>query len=64
MKAAPCSQIINFHQFMKILIYNISIGERLTVVCEEEPRKTVFVKGHFKVINGKKVYVKAHHRKR
>jgi len=49
---------------MKILIYNISIGERLTVVCEEEPRKTVFVKGHFKVINGKKVYVKAHHRKR
>ncbi len=42
-----------------------STRERLTIVfCEEESRKTVRVRGHFRVVNGKKVYVKAHCRER
>ena len=50
--------------FMKFLILSKSIRERLTIVCEEEPRKLVLVRGHFKVVNGRKVYVKTHYRKR
>ena len=49
---------------MKIQISLLSTGKRLTVVCEEESRKTSRVRGHFRVIHGKKVYVKAHCRKR
>ena len=48
--------------FMKFLILSKSIRERLTIVCEEEPRKPVLVRGHFKVVNGRKVYVKTHYR--
>ena len=49
---------------MRITINTESTRERLTIVCEEEPRKTVRVRGHFKVVNGRKVYVKTHYRKR
>jgi len=49
---------------MKIIISTKSTRERLTIVCEEEPRKTVCVRGHFRVVNRRKVYVKAHCRKR
>jgi len=49
---------------MNIKIKFQSTRERLTIVCEEEPRRTVRVRGHFRVVNGRKVYVKAHLRKR
>ncbi len=49
---------------MKIIFVKISTRERLTIVCEEEPRKTILVRGHFRVINGRKVYVRTHYRKR
>ncbi|MCQ2152277.1 MAG: hypothetical protein MJY70_04395 [Bacteroidales bacterium] len=49
---------------MKYIINISSYGKRLTIVCEEESRKAIQVRGHFRVINGKKVYVKAHRRKR
>ncbi len=49
---------------MKIIFTKNSTRERLTIVCEEEPRKIVCVRGHFRVVNGKTVYVKAHCRKR
>ena len=49
---------------MKILYYNKSTRERLTIVCEEKPRKPIRVRGHFRVVNGRKVYVKTHYRKR
>jgi len=49
---------------MNIKIKFSSTGKRLTVVCEEESPKTILVRGHFRVINGKKVYVNAHYRKR
>ena len=49
---------------MKIHIVVKSIRERLTIVCEEEPRKRIRVRGHFRVVGGRKVYVKTHYRKR
>jgi len=52
------------HKHMKFTIKLSSTGKRLSVVCEDESHKTIFVRGHFKVINGKKTYVKAHYRKR
>ena len=56
--------LINFN-FMKITITNKSTRERLTIVCEEEPRrKPIYVRGHFRVVNGRKVYVKTHYRRR
>lgn len=42
----------------------ISNDERLTIERKEKPVKPVIVKGHFRVINGKRVYVKPHLRKR
>lgn len=38
-------------------------GLRLKVSCERIP-KPVFVRGHFKVINGRSVYVRPYYRKR
>ena len=49
---------------MKIVIIKESTRERLTIVCEEEPRKVIRVRGHFRMTNGRKVYVKTHYRKR
>ena len=49
---------------MKIIFVKISTRERLTIVCEEEPRKMIRVRGHFRVVNGRKVYVKTRYRKR
>lgn len=43
----------------------ISFEERLCIEYNDgATKKTVFVRGHFRVNNGKKVYVKAHYRKR
>lgn len=42
----------------------ISLGERPCTECAEAPQRAVLVRGHFRVIKGKKVYVKAHYRKR
>lgn len=36
-------------------IYFSSIGKRLAIVCEEEPREAIRVRGHFRVVNSKKV---------
>ena len=64
-RAAQCSQAKTIHNKMKILIQIISIRERLAIVFEEEPRrKPVRVRGHIRVVNGRKVYVKAHYRRR
>ncbi len=41
---------------MKIVINTESTRERLTIVCEEEPRKDILVRGHFRMANGRKVY--------
>ena len=40
----------------------ISIDERLCKDCEDAARKPSFVRGHFRMVNGKKVYVKSHYR--
>lgn len=42
----------------------ISSGERPCTECVEAQQRAVLVRGHFRVVNGKKVYVKAHYRKR
>lgn len=42
----------------------ISLGERLCTECMEASGRPILVRGHFRVVNGKKVYVKAHYRKR
>ncbi len=49
---------------MKITLITESTRERLTIVCEEEPRKIIRVRGHFRMAGGRKVYVKTHYRKR
>lgn len=42
----------------------ISYGERLCTECREASRKPIYVRGHFRMVNGRKVYVKAHYRNR
>ena len=41
-----------------------SDNERLCRDCKEKAQILHFVRGHFRVIEGKKVYVKPHYRKR
>ena len=64
MQAVQCSLVVINHSIMRIHFVIKSIRERLTIVCEEESRKQVRVRGHFRVTNGRKVYVKTHYRKR
>lgn len=49
---------------MKINIFQITISnsERLCTECKEATRKPVYVRGHFRMVKGKKVYVRAHYR--
>ena len=50
---------------MKIKIhYSISFDERLSTECKEATRKPVYVRGHFRMVKGRKVYVRAHYRNR
>lgn len=42
---------------------NKCVIERLSKECKDAPRKQSFIRGHFRVVNGKKVYVKPHYRK-
>ncbi len=49
---------------MKIIFTKTNTRERLTIVCEEEPRKLIHVRGHFRVACGRVVYIKPHYRKR
>lgn len=50
---------------IKIEINVYSSGkERLCKDCNDAPRKPYLVRGHFRVINGKRVYVKPHYRNR
>lgn len=48
---------------MKIQI-TISLEKRLNNDYEEAFQKRVLVRGHFRVYRGKKVYVRAHYRKK
>lgn len=43
---------------------NISMVAGSCTRCEEATKKTVYVRGHFRVTDGKKVYVRGHYRKR
>lgn len=47
---------INFFQII------ISNSERLSTECKESASKPVYVRGHFRMVNGRKVYVRAHYR--
>ncbi len=49
--------------FMYIQII-ISAEERLCNDCRDATYKPSFVRGHFRVVKGKKVYVRAHYRKK
>ena len=49
---------------MKSISIILTLEERFCIECTEAAQKHIFVRGHFRVINGKKVYVKAHYRKR
>lgn len=50
---------------MIIIQLTISSDERPCKECNEAAKKkTVYVRGHFRMTNGKKVYVRAHRRKR
>ena len=42
----------------------ISVEERLCTDCKDATSKFSFVRGHFRVVNGRKIYVKAHYRKK
>ena len=47
---------------MKISI-KIKLEERTCPECKDA-HKAFYVRGHFRMVEGKKVYVKAHYRKR
>ncbi len=40
----------------------LSDRERLVIDFKETPRKTVLVRGHFRSVGDKKVYVRTHYR--
>lgn len=42
----------------------INVEERLCTDCKDAPSKFSFVRGHFRVVNGRKIYVKTHYRKK
>ncbi len=48
---------------MKISI-NIKLDERTCTECRDAHKSSIFVRGHFRTVKGKKIYVKAHYRKR
>ena len=50
---------------MNLITIKISVKERLREADEEQPkRKSYYVKGHFRVIRGRKIYVRGHFRKK
>ncbi|CCX52752.1 unknown [Alistipes sp. CAG:514] len=48
---------------MKKISIIIKLDERSCTECKDA-HQPVFVRGHFRMVRGKKVYVKAHYRKR
>ena len=58
-----CSQPFFIQTIMFTFHFIISADERLCAEHKETQNK-IFVRGHFRVINGKKIYVRAHYRKR
>ncbi len=46
-------------QFTKI---TFDVRERLVIDFKEMPHKTVLVRGHFRSVGDKKVYVRTHYR--
>lgn len=54
-----------FHVIMKIqLLIKVSIEERLSTECKDASMKPIHVRGHFRMVGDRKVYVRAHYRKR
>ena len=49
---------------VNFITINICPGERLSTECKDAARKPIYVRGHFRVVNGRKVYVRAHYRNR
>ena len=50
---------------MKCITIKISVLERLREADEEQPkRKSCYVKSHFRVVNGRKIYVRGHFRRK
>ena len=43
---------------------SIKLDERPCKECKEAAQASVLVRGHFRMVRGKKVYVKAHYRHR
>lgn len=44
--------------------FSFCVRERLSEDCEKVQQRRILVRGHFRVSNGKKVYVKTHYRKK
>ncbi len=42
----------------------IQLDERTCTECRDAHKSSIFVRGHFRTVKGKKIYVKAHYRKR
>ena len=60
------SRLATYSKFifvMKNIIIQISVDERLCIDCKDVAH-IVFVRGHFRMVNGKKYYIKAHYRKK
>ncbi len=50
---------------MKIqLLIKVSIEERLSTECKDASMKPIHVRGHFRMVGDRKVYVRTHYRKR
>ncbi|HBH08794.1 MAG TPA: hypothetical protein DDX40_05275 [Rikenellaceae bacterium] len=62
-KPLPARNMLQIHFVMKNIIIQISVDERLCIDCKDVAHM-VFVRGHFRMVNGKKYYVKAHYRKK
>lgn len=62
-KAALSSQTNNNSFKMKKISIIIKFDERPDTECRAA-HKPILVKGHFRLVGGKKVYVKAHYRNR
>ena len=57
--------VLKYQQFYMINIsISIKLDERPCKECKEAAQAPVFVRGHFRMVGNKKVYVKAHYRHR
>ena len=49
---------------MKTISISIKLDERPCKECKEAAQAPIYVRGHFRMVGSKKVYVKAHYRYR